>query len=537
MKPAHTKSSLVCVPLIVMFVIIGYVVVPWVFDRGMALGLWWGTLSAVSGTIWMVVLWWATHHLVFQIAAFFKHGPSALTANEQGAVHFVILYLTCNDFQPDCCESCVQQDYPPESYRVVICDDSTDDFHQNAIDRFQKALPQVYCVQRPERKGFKAGNLNHAFQAAVKQDEEWIVLVDADQYLPRNFLADLSRVITSQAADVAFVQARHDAQHFAPKELSFSKSDATFFQRALSYEIRMFSERDLPLRQIYGFLPFLGHGGAIRRTAWLELNGFPEVVSEDYAFTMRLREAGYYGVVAENLVSWESFPKDYGAFIVRLNKFAGGAAQLFRQAIPAFWKSDASLVEKYDLCMLLSWYPLMSLVMLNGFLSALVCHTMWRNDLSVLHPFLPYLFLLMLLLGISVSRSVAHSMSTALRYWFWATAVYTAALPTAGWQFIVHLFINPNFPRTPKGTERSPSFTGTASVTFLLGIAAMWLACKYWSPFSPILLAQSVAYLSFPAFRWLNEPNWRGVIARIILFIPGMLLIVGLALMWWWARM
>ncbi len=530
------KPYLVLLPAVLMAILLWSVVVPWVATRGKALGVSWGVLSGITGAIWMLVLWWAMHHLVFQIATLFDTTTQSPALDKLQQGRFVILYPTCNDFQPQCCESCVKQDYPLELFRVVICDDGSQDDYREKIDRFLKAFPETHQVRREERTGYKAGNLNHAFRQAINSDDQWILLVDADQMLPPYFLSQLARAVAEQPDKVAFVQGRNDAQHLAPPQFRSADIATTHFQHALGFEIRLFYENDLPLRQRYGFLPFLGHGGAIRRSAWLELGGFPTMVSEDYAFAMLVSAKGYCGAVAEDIYSWEAFPQDFGSFLVRMRKFAGGTAELFRKSFLNFLQSGASLTEKFDLCMLLAWYFLMPLVVLNGFLSALVCSKAHQTGFPVLHPVMPHLFLLMFLLSLPVARSATVSVVESVRFWFWATAIYTSILPIAAWRFLVHLFKDPTFDRTPKGAEKPPSFHGNAFANVFFGGVAMWFSWNYWSPFSPILMSQATAYVLFPTFRSLNENSWSGRLARSLVILPGLFLIWGLIAMWWWTR-
>src|ERR1017187_2548261 len=68
-------------------------------------------LCHVSATIWFVVLCWSWYHLVCQLSASFKRLPPTLAQEAQHRTRFVILYLTCDDFNETCCAHCMQQDY------------------------------------------------------------------------------------------------------------------------------------------------------------------------------------------------------------------------------------------------------------------------------------------------------------------------------------------------------------------------------------------------------------------------------------------
>jgi hypothetical protein len=69
-------------------------------------------LSIVSAGIWVLVLWWATHHLVYQLASLALPRSVAVSERPKHLPKFLVLYLTCDDFLPECGQSCLAQDYP-----------------------------------------------------------------------------------------------------------------------------------------------------------------------------------------------------------------------------------------------------------------------------------------------------------------------------------------------------------------------------------------------------------------------------------------
>lgn len=485
------------------------------------------SLARLNSAIWLLVLWWSFHHLLFQIATLLRVSGQRTRDPYSLDAQFVILYLTCDDFKPAACESCLSQEYRTSGFRVLICDDSCSLDRQGEIIAFANLHPEVRVVRRANRAGFKAGNLNFAFSTETHEHEDWIVIVDADQRLPREYLSKLATIVAAQPEDVAFVQtANEPAGDSAP--------DRTLFQRSLEAEIRLFYERDLALRQKFGFLPALGHGLAVRRSAWQKLGGFPELVSEDYAFSLRISRAGLRGIYAPEITSFEEFPRSFEAFAVRLRKFAGGTAELFCQEVWRFLKGPSSIVEKVDFAMLLFWYPLAPLILLNCFLSSYVCGRWWSLEISALHPVLPYIFLTMFLLSFPVIASAAEGWRAAVRYWFWATAVYSCTLPLGAWHFLVHLFRRPTFERTPKQDGELTRLGLASLATFLLGILAIFSSLRWLSPFSPVLAAYGTAYAGFPFFRFLNREGIAGRAARSLIWLPGGLLLLALYTMWTW---
>ena len=49
---------------------------------------------------------------------------------------------------------------------------------------------------------------------------------------------------------------------------------------------------------------FLGHGAVLRRRCWGVVGGFPEIVSEDLAYAIRIREHGWRGYFVKDVVCY-----------------------------------------------------------------------------------------------------------------------------------------------------------------------------------------------------------------------------------------
>jgi cellulose synthase/poly-beta-1,6-N-acetylglucosamine synthase-like glycosyltransferase len=497
-------------------------------------------LAVISALIWWCVLLWAIHHLTFQLGSLMLNSPPKASPDPTGPP-IAILYTTCDDFNTRSCKSCVQQDY--QNFRVLILDDSSIQDYKNMVDAFcaEWQPPKCELVRRDGRDGFKAGNLNHGLAHVV--NEEWVLLVDADQVLPTSYLSTLASRIPVADISVAFIQTSNDVE--------VEDARTSRFQRALALTIPLYFFRDLSLRQRFGFVPLLGHGALVRRGALKETNefpeefpegcpeGFPEAVSEDYAFAMQTARKGQTGLFAETPAGTESLPHDFGGFMLRLRKYAGGTAELFRMKLIPFLRSHhVQVVEKWDGLMQLGWYPLMPLVTLNGFLSAFVVHRLWEAKLPYLSPVLPFLYAWMLLALLCLYLSVTHRrVRSALRsvatVYFWSTALHAAAMPIASISFLRHLLLpQPSFPRTPKNGE-AQDLKGT-SIVFMIALGLLAIAAAvYWnSPFSPVLVGQGVAYGSYPLYGKLCAESLPGEFSRIAIFAPGALMLFGLFTMW-----
>lgn len=332
MKPK--KSNIVISVLIIWIVLVIFITIPWIhkFDRfDYPLSV----LAHISAFIWWIVLFWAFHHLAFQIVSLFKKVKNNNKINSENPT-IAILYVTCDDFNVDSCLSCINQSYP--QLRLLICDDSTQSNFIKIIDKFHNDnYSKCELIRRNDKTGFKAGNLNYAIEKFVT--EKWFLLVDADQILPIDYLSNLVYRLPIDNSEIAFVQAAHEP---------LLNENSTFFEIALAPEVYLYYGRDMSVRETFGFVPLLGHGALIKKSSWKKVGGFPEIVSEDFAFALRATLYKQHGIYIEDVISQEAVPKHFNAFMVRLKKFASGTAELFRTEIIPFLKGPSSKVEKWD---------------------------------------------------------------------------------------------------------------------------------------------------------------------------------------------
>jgi cellulose synthase/poly-beta-1,6-N-acetylglucosamine synthase-like glycosyltransferase len=248
-----------------------------------------------------------------------------------------ILYTTCNDFEEASVRSCLAQDYP--NFKLYLLDDSSDPEIKQRIDLFALTDPlRIQVVRRTDRKGFKAGNINHGLASAATQ-EPFFALVDADEVLPVDFLSRLMpRILADERC--GFVQAIHRG----------NPSDASPLASALGVGIDVHWRWYHPLRNRFGFVMLLGHGALLRRRPWEEVGGFPNLVSEDLAYALRIRENGWHGLFADDVVCFENFPPDMRAFRVRHMKWTRGTCEfLYRKMRYLLGSPRIPLVEKLDI--------------------------------------------------------------------------------------------------------------------------------------------------------------------------------------------
>lgn len=519
-----------------------------------------GWAPVLAGTFWLVCLWWSLHHLAFQVGSLFI-SPRRVVSEKLKVAHapkIVVCYLTSDDLCPASLKSCVEQDYPADCFRVIVCDDGIGSSHRQDVDKVVAELktrhdanssgdpeaftvPQILINRRDMRSGHKAGNLNAALKAYATEEDEWIVVVDADQILPVSWLRLFATSAVTLPESVGFAQGSLRSDHrLAGWQLtkdSPAHSPSTL-QATMGLEIDAFYSRDLLLRERFGFVPFLGHGGAVLHRVLREIGGFPEVVSEDYALAILARRAGYLGVFLPNLVSFEAYPVDPYALAIRSRKFASGTAGMMPTITSAVFGARSGLVfaERVDLFMQFFSFLLALLAIPTSILSAWVCHVLWREEISRMNPLLPYLFLLMTLIPIAICYSVETRKLAVVRFWFHAQALYGSIVPLVAASLVAGFFRSPHFPVTPKKAGEGKVGIASHLLCMFAGFGSIAAGLCWESPFRWVLWAQGCACLLFPNLRFYDAQTVAGHCVRTLFFVPGCFTLVALREAWRWGR-
>jgi cellulose synthase/poly-beta-1,6-N-acetylglucosamine synthase-like glycosyltransferase len=479
----------------------------------------------------------------------------SLTAPPVGELPPVaLLYTTCNDFIEASAASCLIQDYP--EFTLYLLDDSTDPEYRARVDHFAEgAGGRVQVVRRPDRRGFKAGNINHALASATA-GEPIFALVDADEILPPDFLR---RTVAHLMADreCGFVQANHRSN----PEVTGS------FPADLGVGIDIHWRWYQPVRNHFGFVMLLGHGAVIRRQCWEEVGGFPEVVSEDLAFALRIRERGWRGYFAEDVVCYEEFPQTVRAFRIRHMKWTRGTCELFRtEFIPMLRSSRITLIEKLDIIFPTAGLPLALFYLLFMINTNLVLVWLFGHPAEVtlslagrefVFPFLriddgfraimaPDFFVITLLTIISPVLCFIIELATRpgqlFRFLGRSTVIYSTLAPLSALGVLTYFFTgHATFLVTGDQSERAvagggirerirqffmrshPDDPAVQAFEILCGIV-FGVGCVLFFQISFLGLA-----LGFILLPILHHADWTHPLIRRLVFLPALLILTGLA--------
>ncbi len=289
----------------------------------------------------MLMLFWLLAAYYITVVLFSLHTkplPRPTETPEATWPAVAVLYPTCNDFKTRAVMACLNQQYP--RFHVFLLDDSTNEEQRARVDAFHAAhLERTTIVRRPTRQGYKAGNLNNALQGAASAFP-FFAVVDADEVLPDDFLRRTMAYLKD--SDLAFVQANH-----AP-----NPEQESTFAHDIAPTILPFWDIHCRPRNRYGFVLFLGHGAVVRRSAWERAGGFPEVITEDLAFSALLAKNGLRGIFLESVVCNEDFPATYPAFKRQHERYVIGTTQVMLQyLLPLLRSRSISLIEKIDFCL------------------------------------------------------------------------------------------------------------------------------------------------------------------------------------------
>lgn len=477
--------------------------------------------------------------------------PDAMIATSYPPI--AMLYTTCNDFAEASAQSCLEVDYP--NFTLYLLDDSSDPAYQARVDSFAAQSPaRIKVIRRKLREGFKAGNLNHALEHHVR--ESFFAVIDADEILPVGFLRQLLPYLQNDP-DCGFVQANHRCE----------KTTTTRLQEDMRIGIDVHWKWYQPLRNKFGFVMFLGHGALLRRSCWEQVGGFDEIVSEDLAYAISIREHGYYGIFAEDVVCSEAFPETVRAFRVRHVKWTRGTCEfLHRWTLPLLRSRKIPLIEKLDILFPTANLPLtfffFVFMLIAGlgmpFLLGSERDLTWviaGQEISVAVRLLPpeltsiftpdFFAITVLTLFAPILCFILEHWREPVRLWKFlsrSTALYAALSPlsaicVAGYaltgkaRFLVTGDVNSHASKPEDGisirkylSETHPDSAVTWSFEIIAG--ALFLAAAFVS-FQPAFAGLALAFLMQP---YLHGLGWSQKLLRIGVMIPFAMIVASVML-------
>ena len=268
----------------------------------------------------------------------------------------LMLYCTCNDFDGESLEKCMQQTY--KNVETIILDDSNDEKYKKEIDDFV-SKHKVKVVRRGNRVGFKAGNINYYLMSdeCKSQGYDYVVILDSDEIIPSNYIVESLKYFYTYS-NIGIVQANH-----------ISTRNRNFFMKLFHIGVNSHWPTYQTMKHFYGFSTMLGHGAMIKRECYEKAGGFPNLVAEDLCLSIEARNAGYYVAFAPNIICEEEYPIDYVAFKKRHSKWTQGNLEFIKKYTGKIAKSKMKWYEKMDIVLFTYNLPLTAIFAFYIFLN------------------------------------------------------------------------------------------------------------------------------------------------------------------------
>ena len=215
-----------------------------------------------------------------------------------------------------CAKKCLKMKYPKNRYEIIIGNDCTDKSISKSIEKFaEKHSGMVKVTRRPNRKGFKAGNLNNMLKYSKG---EVIVIFDSDFVPPENFLERTIPYFEDQK--VGCVQTR----------MGYLNPEQNIVTKCASGLLMIFHNFAIPLYNITGISFFCGSGGAIRKSILKKVGNWDEDnITEDCEFSVRLIEHGYKNIYLHGEVASGEVPFTLKGFVKQQMRWAYGTTSTF----------------------------------------------------------------------------------------------------------------------------------------------------------------------------------------------------------------
>lgn len=268
-----------------------------------------------------------------------------------------VLFLVCDDVVPEALAALGHQTHSRTDFFVL--DDSRDRRAQALVD----AAP-FRVVRRHDRKGNKAGNINHWLRLHGGRYDYFLIL-DSDSIVSGDFVEQMLRYAEHPAnRDVAVFNS-----------LPVCWNTASLFPRLAAVCTPIQNWMRLRLANRLPSMFSTGHNNLHRTEAVLAVGGFDErFVAEDIALTLRLIRGGYTSRLV-NLTAGEAEPEHVFSHVRRLERWAAQTIEILR----ADWRS-VPLVLRYQMFRQTWFYLMFFFYPLTAFLAA------WGMRSTAPHP-------------------------------------------------------------------------------------------------------------------------------------------------------
>lgn len=184
---------------------------------------------------------------------------------------------------------------------------------------------QVRYLRRPDNKGSKAGNINHALGVLAEDPlpPDFLAVLDADFVPHRDFISRCLALFHSE--DVGLVQTPQHFFNADPIQHNLGLS------RSYPDEQRFFFDHLQPSRDAWGIAFCCGTSSVMRWQAVQAVGGFPtESITEDFMLTLALKEAGHRTVYLNEALTEGLAPEGLKEYVTQRARWCLGLMQIAR---------------------------------------------------------------------------------------------------------------------------------------------------------------------------------------------------------------
>ena len=229
---------------------------------------------------------------------------------------FIPTYNESLEIVQDTILAAVGMDYPRDRFRVYLLDDG----RRPEFRTFAEMAGATY-IARPDNKGAKAGNLNHALE---QTDAELVCIFDCDHIPTRAFL-QMTVGWFQEDAKLALLQTPH--HFYSPDPVQRNLQTV----RDIPGEGDLFYGVVQPGNDLWNAAFFCGSCAVLRRSALNQTHGFAhETVTEDAHTALKLQRLGWNTAFLEIRLSAGLATERLALHIGQRIRWARGMTQIFR---------------------------------------------------------------------------------------------------------------------------------------------------------------------------------------------------------------
>ncbi|HYD03275.1 MAG TPA: cellulose synthase catalytic subunit [Alphaproteobacteria bacterium] len=225
--------------------------------------------------------------------------------------------------------------------QIYLLDDSNTTEDKNNMKSLAKKFDAV-LVTRPDRIGYKAGNLNHAVKHHVK--ENYFVIFDSDQAPLPEFLEETMDHFSDP--QVGFIQT---PQHFINTDTAIERAQQ--LGNNIFYQAQCVSKADDKA------MPFCGTNVIVRTDVFKLVKGFSHyTATEDIEVGLRINEAGYHGAYVPKVLVHGYATSDYNSYSSQQYRWANGNLAILRKNWHKILFGKFSLRQQIHTIFTLGWW-------------------------------------------------------------------------------------------------------------------------------------------------------------------------------------